>query len=112
MTKRNYPLELVIRPHGVAELLDDKEKTLWASDNDPEFKEEVTDEFLGEDDADDVLEYLVDMDIISEIEYDKFDTEEWEINVESLDSSINDIDEDTNEEYDEDEEGEEDDEED
>jgi predicted dithiol-disulfide oxidoreductase (DUF899 family) len=100
MSRTRGPLELILRAHGIAELVDAREKTIWSSDADDDFKEDFNDEFLNEEDADDVLDYLVDSDIITEDEYDKFDTEEWEINIESLKEGTDAVDEELDEEDD------------
>jgi predicted dithiol-disulfide oxidoreductase (DUF899 family) len=100
MSRTRGPLELILRAHGIAELVDAREKTVWSSDADEDFKEDFNDEFLTEEDADDVLDYLVDNDVISEDEYDKFDTEEWEINIESLKEGSDAVDEELDDEDD------------
>jgi hypothetical protein len=89
MARRIYPLELILRPHGTAELINAREQILWASDGDEEFKDEFNDEFLDEDDFDDILDYLRDAELILPEEYDKFDTGEFEMTIESLEDSVN-----------------------
>jgi hypothetical protein len=86
--KRTYPLELLLRAHGPAELLNAKEETLWASDADDDFREEFNNEFLEEEDIGDILEYLLENDILSEKEFDHFANEDWEANIETLENSI------------------------
>src|SRR5712672_690188 len=102
MSKRrgNYPLELVLTAHGTAELVNNQEEILWASDDDDDFKEEFPD-FLGEDDFDEVLEFLHEAQVITDKEYDKFDTEQWEMKIESLKGDTSEgLDEDEREEDD------------
>jgi hypothetical protein len=98
MPKKIYPLELVLRAHGTAELLNAEEDILWTSDSDDDFKEEITDEFLQEEDIGDVLEYLVDNDIINEKEFKLFEAEHWDCIIESLDNNEPDDDDEEDEE--------------
>ncbi len=87
--KRKYPLELILRAHGPAELVNVDEETLWSSDADDDFREEFEgEEFLHEDDIPDVLEYLFDEGILSVNEYDNLDNGKWDVTVETLESSI------------------------
>lgn len=59
-------LELVFTPTGTAELCRG-DHVLWASDDDDEFRDEHTEEFLNADrDAQSILDYLVGADIIKE----------------------------------------------
>ena len=81
--KKDYPLELVLTHTGTAELRNKKELILWASDDDDDFKEEFPD-FLVEDDFDDVLDFLHESEVLTDSEYDKFESEAWEMNIESL----------------------------
>lgn len=85
MAKRTYPLELILRAHGPAELVNANEETLWASDSDADFKDEISDEFLKEEDFADILEYLLDAKLITQKEFNLFETEHWDCSVESLD---------------------------
>lgn len=104
MPRRTTPLELVLRAHGPAELLNADGETLWASDADDDFREEFNDEFLQEEDVGDILEYLEENDILSAAETDKFANEQWEFNIETLEDSVKDPDDDDgdgDEEYDE-----------
>jgi len=89
MPKRTYPLELILRAHGPAELVNSDEETLWASDADDDFREDFNDEFLEEDDIGDILEFLVENEIISDKEFDHFANEDWEATIETLENSIN-----------------------
>jgi hypothetical protein len=89
MAKRSYPLELILRAHGPAELVNADEETLWASDADDDFREEFNNEFLEEDDIGDILEYLADNDILSEKEFNHFADEDWVASIESLEDSVN-----------------------
>lgn len=89
MTK-NYPLELILRPEGTAELVDANDLTLWASDTDEDFQEEAFDDFLTEDDLDDLLAYLADSGVITEEEAAAFESGEFESYVESLPDAVGD----------------------
>jgi hypothetical protein len=100
MPRRILPLELVLRAHGPAELLNADEEILWASDADEDFKEEFNDEFLQEEDVGDILEYLADNDILSHEEADKFASQQWEFNIETLESSVGGPDDDGDEDED------------
>lgn len=84
VSKKDHPLQLILTAHGTAELVNAQDEILWASDDDDDFKEEEFPDFLGEDNFDDVLEFLHDSEVISEMEYGKFESEEWEMNIESL----------------------------
>ena len=88
MARRIHPLELILRPHGTAELVNARKEVLWASDSDDDFKEDF-DDFLDDDDFDDVLDWIENHSLISGEEYDKFDTGEWEMTVETLEDSVN-----------------------
>jgi hypothetical protein len=88
MAKKNYPLELILRAHGPAELVDADDNLLWASDSDEEFKEMLPDEFLSEDDIDEILNYLADEEIISDKEFDFFASQHWEVTVETMDDQV------------------------
>ncbi len=94
MPKRTYPLELVLRAHGPAELVNANEETLWASDADEDFKEEFNDEFLSEDDLGDIFDFLYHNEIISDKEFDHFENQDWECIIESLENSVNEPDDD------------------
>lgn len=75
--------ELVFTPHGTV-LLRNGENQLWASDGDVEFSEEFPDEFLNmDDDADDIIDYLIEADFIK-------DDEEINIVEQSLDDVVSD----------------------
>lgn len=93
---RKKPLELIFRHNGLVELVDANDNTIFSSDGDADFKDAFSDEFLGEDDMDDVLDYLVNREIISQAEMDYFESGAWDCTLESLDGSIleDDIDED------------------
>jgi hypothetical protein len=84
MPRRSYPLTLILRAHGPAELVNSEEEILWASDSDDDFREEFNDEFLQEEDIGDILEYLYDSDIISDKEMDFFESEHWDCDIETL----------------------------
>lgn len=65
-------LTLLFKAGGQVTLLEDDgrggEETLWASDDDEGFQEEFGNEFMDPDEAEQVLEYLVDEDIVTESE--------------------------------------------
>lgn len=84
---RSYPLELILRPHGTCELVNADAKILWASDTDEDFKEEFPDEFLSEDEFDDILDWLSQNGVVSETEFDHFEDEEWDMTVECLEEA-------------------------
>jgi hypothetical protein len=63
------PLELILHANGSAELLR-ADVTVWSSDSDEAFKDEVSQEFLNEDDVPDILDYLVDAGRLTEEEAD------------------------------------------
>lgn len=77
-------LEIILRATGNAELVDDTDETIWSSDADENFREKVSQEFLTEDDVDDILDYLSDNNIITEREAVRFETGEWDVTEESL----------------------------
>lgn len=89
---RKYPLEIILRHTGIAELIDAEDSTVWSSDADADFKDEVSQEFLTEDDVDDILAYLSDKEILSEREAVHFENGEWEVTEESLDGDETDED--------------------
>jgi hypothetical protein len=87
---KKYPLELILRPEGTAELVDAEDRTLWASDADEDFHEEDFDDFLTEDDLDDVLLYLTDAEILTEQEALAFEDGRYECTVETLEDAVGD----------------------
>jgi len=87
MPRRTYPLELILRAHGPAELVNSSDEILWASDSDDDFREEFNDEFLTEEDIEEILEYLVDNEKITEKEFDNFANEQWDVSTETIDQS-------------------------
>jgi hypothetical protein len=87
---KNYPLELILRPEGTAELVDAHDRTLWASDSDEDFHEEDFDDFLTEDDLDDILAYLSDAGVLTEEEALAFEDGRYECYVESLQDAVGD----------------------
>lgn len=91
---RKYPLEIILRHTGQAELVDGNDDVLWSSDSDPDFKDEVSQEFLTEEDVDDILDYLAESGELSDAEVARFENSEWDVTEESLsDEQIpNDID--------------------
>lgn len=99
MARKIHPLELILRAHGTAELVNAREETLWASDADDDFREEFNEEFLEESDLDNILDFLVDHEIITESEADSFDLGEFKMSIETMDNSVNEPDDDE-EDYD------------
>lgn len=89
MSRRSYPLELILRAHGPAELVNADQETLWASDSDDDFREEFNDEFLQEEDIGDILEFLVDAQVITDKEFRFFESDHWDCTIETLESSVN-----------------------
>jgi len=89
---KNYPLELILRPEGTAELVDARDMTLWASDSDEDFHEEDFDDFLTEDDLDDILAYLCDAGVLTDQEASAFESGRFECYVESLPDAVGDDD--------------------
>jgi hypothetical protein len=61
------PLTLIFTQSGHAILEEEGDQT-WASDDDEDFSTEIGDDFLDEEDATTVLNYLTEHDIISERE--------------------------------------------
>jgi hypothetical protein len=77
-------LELVLTMHGTAELVNVSTDNIeWASDSDDEFRDHQPNELLGEDDVDDVLEYLAQNDIITQEEHQAFEDESLPVYEES-----------------------------
>ncbi len=60
-------LSLVFMTNGVAVLEEDGEQ-VWASDDDMDFEEEIGNDILDEEDATEVLTYLVEHDILTQME--------------------------------------------
>lgn len=89
--RAHYPLELILRPEGTAELVDAHDNTLWASDSDDDFREEDFDDFLTEDDLDDILAYLTDAEVLTEDEAQAFEDERFECVIETLEDSVGEI---------------------
>ena len=84
MGARKHPLELILRAHGPAELLDANGALVWVSDSDDQFKEEFSDELLHEDDIPEILDYLSDEGIVTELEYNALNSDRWDCKVETL----------------------------
>jgi hypothetical protein len=68
-------LLLILRANGSAELTRNG-ATVWASDSDEDFKAEVSSEFLTEADVEDILDYLVESDRLTDAEADECEVEE------------------------------------
>jgi hypothetical protein len=68
MAKAKFPDAdvLLLTAHGTAQLLDADERVLWSSDDDEQFTDAISDEFLEESDVDEILEYLVDANLLTE----------------------------------------------
>ena len=71
-TPRRKPYELRFRFNGTAELISPEGRTAWASDSDEGFREAFEgQEFLNfEEDAADILDYLVDENVLTDDEAD------------------------------------------
>jgi hypothetical protein len=87
MPRRSYPLELILRAHGPVELVNANEEILWASDSDDDFREEFNDEFLQEEDLEDILDFLEEFEFIDADERRHFQNETWDCTIESLGES-------------------------
>jgi hypothetical protein len=88
---KSYPLELILRAHGPAELVDAHEKQIWASDSDDTFRDEFPDDFLSEEDIPDILDYLKDERIINDEEYGRLSSDAWDCTVETLESTAGEL---------------------
>lgn len=97
MGARKHPLELVLRAHGTAELVDADNNILWVSDSDDKFKEEFTDEFLNEEDSEEILNYLLDERILTQMEFNALICDRWDVTVETLNMSAGEADDDDEE---------------
>lgn len=74
-------MKLILTPHGTAELIDDSDIQVWASDTDQDFMEEFSGrDFLGEKDVEDIIEYLEEIDMLEPDEADDLDVEEQSLN--------------------------------
>lgn len=64
-------LKLILTPHGTATLVEgEREKIVWSSDDDDTFLSEFGGDFINEDDADEIIEYLLDQGVINDREAD------------------------------------------
>lgn len=70
---------LTLTAGGGAELVE-RDEVIWVSVDDESFRDEFPDEFLGEEDVDEILEYLVSEDYLTEDE-----ANECEVEMESVD---------------------------
>ena len=59
---------LVFTSTGTAVLEDEDGKALWSSDADEDFAETNPNEFLGDEDADEIINYLADVGLVSDEE--------------------------------------------
>jgi len=96
IVKRKYPLELILRAHGPAELVDAEQSMIWVSDVDDDFRVEFNDEFLEEEDIPEILDYLADHGILNEMEFNALNSDRWDCTVETLPSSVDEDDLDPN----------------
>lgn len=81
---RARPYRLTLTRGGGAELLDlEEDETVWTSDEDDDFREEFPD-FLHYDDVMDILEYLEDIQQLTELEADHCQIEEQFIDAADL----------------------------
>lgn len=71
-TYENDVKSLVFTELGAVELLDENGRQVWASDDDDDFSDEFGDEFLSEEDAPDVVDFLIEHELME-------DDEEYEI---------------------------------
>lgn len=94
---KKYPLEIIFRHAGHAELVDAEDNVLWSSDADEDFKESISDEILSADDADDVLQYLEDSGHVTDREATNFESGDWPVTEENDDEDDDEDDEDDDE---------------
>jgi predicted dithiol-disulfide oxidoreductase (DUF899 family) len=87
MALHKHPLELVLRAHGTAELINSDEEILWVSDSDDDFKEEFSNEFLNEEDIPGILDYLREQKVLTQMEYNALNSDRWDCTIETLDSA-------------------------
>lgn len=87
MSRRAYPLEIILRHTGHAELVDADGSILWSSDADADFKDRISSEFLNEDDIDEILAFLDDQEILTEDECRQFENGSWDVTEESLEGN-------------------------
>lgn len=66
-SRRRLGLELVLTPEGQAELVH-RDNVLWSSMEDDEFRSSFENEVIQESDVQNVLDYLVENDVITENE--------------------------------------------
>lgn len=64
--------------------LEENGEQVWSSDDDDEFTQEFGDSFHNVDDAEEIIEYLVDEGIVSEEEADTIEIDEESLNGEDL----------------------------
>jgi hypothetical protein len=85
----NYTL--ILRANGTAELEDARGRQIWASDADEEFKDEVSAEFLNEEDVVSILDFLVASDLLTDEEADACVIEEESLEGGGEEEGLNDI---------------------
>lgn len=66
MSKLRGAETLLLTAHGTVQVLNADDAVLWSSDDDDDFTDEFADEFLGQADVPEILEYLVDAGLIDE----------------------------------------------
>lgn len=74
---------LAITPGGAAELREGH-TVVWNSSDDESFQDEFTDDMLTENDLEDILEYLVEEDYITDEEADEIECEEETLDGENM----------------------------
>lgn len=80
-----HPLELLISVGADATLTDADKNVVWTSDGDNDFLEFIGNDFVEEEDIDDILGYLDDSDIITPDELVSFENGEFDIIIEEDD---------------------------
>jgi hypothetical protein len=84
-------LELVLTPGGTAELCRG-DVVLWGSADDEDFREEFGEDILDEEDAEEVVDYLVEHGIVSEEEAEKLVIYEESLEGGAADAQADDVD--------------------
>ncbi len=70
--------QLILTPGGAVELVEG-ENVLWASADDESFRDEFPDEVVSPDDVDEVLDYLIEEDYLTDGEADALEVMEEDL---------------------------------
>lgn len=84
-------MKLLLTEYGTAILTTDSGEQVWSSDDDADFLEEFGDDFIRDEDAEEIIEYLEEKEELTDDE-----AEDIEIEVRSLDDTAGDSDDDDN----------------